>query len=93
MDKLEKAEKVVEKTGASFEDARAALEASNYDVLDAIVYLERTGKSAGGAASYSTAGEAGDASDEMAQAQNDYERASKSPDFGKVFERFWAWCR
>ena len=93
MDKLEKAEKVIEKTGVSFEEARRALEANNYDVLDAIVYLECLGKSSGGAASYTTAGDAAGASDEMAQAQDDYERASKSPDFGNVFERFWAWCR
>ena len=35
MDRLAKAELVREKTGVSFEDARAALEASDYDVLDA----------------------------------------------------------
>ena len=40
MDNLEKVEKLREKTGVSYEEAKAALEATNYDVLDAIIYLE-----------------------------------------------------
>ena len=41
MDQLEKVEKIREKTGVSYEDAKSALEACNYDLLDAIVYLEK----------------------------------------------------
>ena len=93
MDKLEKAEKVIEKTGVSFEEARAALEACNYDVLDAIVWLERQGKADASAASYTTTTCANPTSEEMAQAQVDYERATKAPDFGKVFERLLGWIR
>ena len=37
MDNLEKVEKLREKTGVSYEEAKAALEATNYDVLDAII--------------------------------------------------------
>ena len=44
MDKLEKVEKLREKTGVSYEDAKSALEACDYDVLDAIIYLEKLGK-------------------------------------------------
>ena len=44
MDNLEKVEKLREKTGVSYEEAKAALEATNYDVLDAIIYLEKNGK-------------------------------------------------
>ena len=44
MDQLEKVEKIREKTGVSYEDAKSALEACNYDLLDAIVYLEKLGK-------------------------------------------------
>ncbi len=44
MDNLEKVEKIREKTGVSYEAAKEALEASNYDILDAIVYLEKNGK-------------------------------------------------
>ena len=38
MDNLEKVEKLREKTGVSYEEVKEALEANNYDVLDAIIY-------------------------------------------------------
>ena len=41
MEKLEKVELVREKCNVSYEEAREALEACNYDVLDAIVMLEQ----------------------------------------------------
>ena len=41
MDKLEKVEKLREKTGVSYEEAKNALEACDYDLLDAIIYLEK----------------------------------------------------
>ena len=44
MDNLEKVERIREKTGVSYEDAKIALEASGNDMLDAIVYLEKLGK-------------------------------------------------
>ena len=44
MENFEKVEKIVEKTGVSYEDAKKALEESNYDMLDAIIALERQGK-------------------------------------------------
>ena len=44
MDNLEKVELVREKCGVSYEAAKDALEANDYDVLEAIVYLERAGK-------------------------------------------------
>lgn len=45
MDKLEMVQKVMECTGSSFADAKEALEATDYDVLEAIVALEKEGKS------------------------------------------------
>lgn len=44
MEKLEKVEKLVEKTGVTYEDAKAALEACEWDMLDAVIYLEKLGK-------------------------------------------------
>ena len=44
MELLEKVEKIREKTGVSYEEAKAALEACDEDVLDALVYLENQGK-------------------------------------------------
>ena len=44
MEKLEKVELVREKTGVTYQDAKEALEANDYDVLDAITWLESEGK-------------------------------------------------
>ena len=41
MEYLEMVETLREKTGVSYEDARNALEAADYNMLDAIVYLEQ----------------------------------------------------
>ena len=44
MENFEKVEKLREKTGVSYEDAKKVLEQNNYDMLDAIIELERQGK-------------------------------------------------
>ena len=44
MDQLEKVEKLRERANVSYEEAKEALEASNWDLLDAMVYLEKHGK-------------------------------------------------
>jgi hypothetical protein len=44
MENFEKVEKLREKTGVSYEDAKKVLEEKNYDMLDAIIELERQGK-------------------------------------------------
>jgi len=54
MDNFEKVEKIREKTGVSYEEAKAALEANNYDLLDAVIALEKQGKTGNGSARYST---------------------------------------
>ena len=54
MDNFEKVEKIREKTGVSYEEAKAALEANNYDLLDAVIYLEKQGKTNTSSANYST---------------------------------------
>lgn len=99
MDRLAKAELVREKTGVSFEDARAALEASDYDVLDAIVWLERNGKTVAGgtrAASYSTSTAQSpqeETSAAMARAQSTYERATRENGFIKALNRVLDWIK
>ena len=47
MDKLEKAEKLSEKANVSLEEAKEALEKNEWDLLDAMVYLEKNGKAEG----------------------------------------------
>ena len=44
MDNFEKVEKLREKAGVSYEEAKAALEQCNYDLLDAMISLEKQGK-------------------------------------------------
>ena len=44
MDRLEKVEKLRERANVSYEDARAALDQCNDDLLDAMVLLEKQGK-------------------------------------------------
>ena len=44
MDNLQKIEKLVNKAGCSYEDAKVALEGCDWDMIDAIIKLEREGK-------------------------------------------------
>ena len=55
MDNFEKVEKLVEKAGVTYEEAKAALEKADGDLLDAMIILEKEGKAeAPGQSSYST---------------------------------------
>ena len=54
MTNLEMVETLREKANVSYEEAKAALEASNWDLLDAILLLESEGKIPTESASYST---------------------------------------
>lgn len=97
MDKFEKAETICQKTGASFEEAREALDACNEDMLDAIVWLERRGKAGTGrTASYQTGPRDSCrdwSSEQMSQAQSEYERSTKSSRFSEVLDRAMGWLR
>ena len=44
MENYQKLEQIVEKTGCSYEDARAALEGCGWDMIDAVISLEKEGK-------------------------------------------------
>lgn len=44
MDNYQKVEQLVNKAGCSYEDAKAALEGCGWDMLDAVISLEREGK-------------------------------------------------
>ena len=44
MDNYQKVEQLVSKAGCSYEDAKAALEGCGWDMLDAVISLEREGK-------------------------------------------------
>ena len=92
MDKLEKVEKLREKTGVSYEDAKNALEACDYDLLDAIIYLEKLDKVKAPEVESFTTGEEQKTSTEFEQAQQTY-----TNDFNKVtgrqmMDKFFKWC-
>lgn len=54
MDRIEMVEKLREKADVTYEEAKAALEKSDWDMLDAIVFLEKDGKVKQETGSYST---------------------------------------
>lgn len=95
MEMLEKVELVREKTGVSYQDAKEALEACEYDVLDAIIWLETNGKAETQTASYETetATTTRVASPEMQEAQEEYQRTSRRTKVGELWRRFWAQFR
>ena len=92
MDNLEKVEKIREKTGVSYEEAKAALEATNYDVLDAIIYLEKNGKVKAPEVTSYTTEQAQQTSTEFEQAQQEYTRDCNKKTFGQMMDQFFSWC-
>ena len=95
MDTLEKVELVREKTGVSYQEAKEALEATGYDVLDAIIYLEQAGKADTRTASYETkaTGATKTTSLEMREAQEEYHQQSKKTKVGEAWSSFCNQCR
>lgn len=90
MDQLEKVEKIREKTGVTYEEAKAALEAADWDILDALVYLENQGKVKQPEVSvYSTKGE--DGSEKFKEATEDYQKSTEES-FGVQVKKFLIWC-
>lgn len=47
MENYEKVEKLRERANVSYEEAKEALEQNNWDILDAMIALEKSGKAAG----------------------------------------------
>lgn len=90
MEQLEKVEKLREKTGVTYDEAKNALEANNWDILDAIVYLENQGKiKSPNMSSYSTKAET---SQEFQRASRNYEDSSSRMTFGEMVDKFFKWC-
>ena len=91
MDQLEKVEKIREKTGATYEEAKAALEAADGDVLDALVYLENQGKIKKPDVSVYTTKQENSSSEEFKEAAENYQ-ASTEETFGDQVKKFLQWC-
>lgn len=85
MDNFEKVEKLRERANVSYEEAKQALENSNWDILDAMIYLEKNGKTrAPESSSYTTQSE-----------KKKFERYEepKESGFKDNMRRFGKWCR
>ncbi len=90
MEKLEKVEFIREKCAVSYGDAKAALDACGDNVLDAIIWLEKQGKTAQQATSYTTEANAQpEVSPEMEEAQAAYQASSKKSEFSQHVDSAW----
>lgn len=84
MDHIDMIEKLREKTGLSYEEARAALERADWNLLDALIALEKEGKCGGAGAAYTT----DDAAPEEPQSTT---VDAAAPRFRDQLRRFWRW--
>jgi len=98
MTELEKVEKLREKADVSFAEAKEALDISNGDILDALIYLEKRGKStipAGGGYFSSADGSSlewqSSPDDENGNGYHQNQRYS-SESFGEMLKRFGRFC-
>ncbi len=83
MENFEKVEKLREKTGVSYEEAKKVLEEKNYDMLEAVIELERQGKVAAPKDGTYTAGASQDMENvkKFEIAQKQYEKDCKKNNF------------
>ena len=92
MDNFEKVEKLREKTGVSYEEAKAALEATDYDLLDAIIKLEKDGKVNAPKVDVFTTGGEEKKESEFEKAQKTYEKECEKSSAGQVLDKILAGC-
>lgn len=87
MEQFEKVEKLREKANVSYEEAKEALEASNWDILDAIVYLEKLGKVKEPKTAAYTTGTDNSTGSEYKTSQPD-----DGTSFSELIGKFFKWC-
>lgn len=87
MEHLEMVEKLVEKTGVTYQEARDVLEKTDWNLLDALIALEKEGRTQYAGGSYSTA------SAREKAAGTERKDASDASTFGDLMARFWAWIK
>ena len=96
MEHLEKVEKLRERANVTYEEAKAALEANNWDLLDAMVALEKAGKTESPKQErYSTSYD--QQSEFIPVVKTVEEQKNDKPEFGKSIRnglrRFWEICK
>lgn len=85
MDNFEKVEKLRERANVSYEEAKQALENSNWDILDAMIYLEKRGRTQDGETAQFTTKSQGSAEQEKTFQED-------KVSFADVLKRFGKWC-
>ena len=85
------AELLSQKAGVSLEEARAALEENNWDMLDAMVALERAHKTAGPAVNMET--ESGDRYSNPVRPVKNVSDKKREPVFSNGFATIWGYIR
>ena len=87
MDNFEKVEKLRERANVSYEEAKTALENSDWNILDAMIYLEKEGKIKDSqSASFTT-----EFDKSCFEKKIDLEKEKKAG-FGDYMKRFGKWC-
>lgn len=84
MDRVEMVEKLKEKADVSYEEAKAALENTDWDMLDAMISLEKEGKVRRETGSYSTKSKG-------AKNRNYYDMPHETTGVGDVFRKLFKW--
>ncbi len=89
---LEQVEKIREKTGVSFEEAKNALDTCGGDMLEAIILLEKQGKvnPPVGGGYYSSGNNGGAEKEKNTASGNSCERRGEG--FGQLLKRFGRFC-
>lgn len=91
MSNFDLVEKLRSRANVSYEEARAALDACNDDLLDALIYLEKQGKvsapSGGGAYSSKAEPQREEASYKTLPPKHEH-----GEDFRQLMNRFFRWC-
>jgi hypothetical protein len=89
---LEQDEKLREKANVSFEEAKTALDASNGDLLDAIILLEKQGKMNApiGGGYYNSKGSASEEKEQAHEEAKSETRRGES--FSELLKRFGRFC-
>jgi len=93
MTELEKVEKLREKAGVSYTEAKEALDKSGGDLLDALIYLESQGKAStppGGGFYSGAGGRGGELQPLPKQSRKRHEHESES--FADMLRRFGRFC-
>jgi len=95
MTEIEKAEKLCDKANVSFTEAKEALDNSGGDVLDALIYLEKQGKTGTPDGGGFYTGEQSSQKKENTSAGSGYNnnyRSGDSEDFAGLMRRFGRFC-